>query len=57
MRGIGATAMPITHDHVLGVASLPLLHGDPFDRLLAAQALQLGARRSSPPMRSSRATR
>ena len=31
--------LPITADHLLAVASLPEHHRDPFDRLLAAQAL------------------
>jgi PIN domain nuclease of toxin-antitoxin system len=30
--------LSITSDHVLAVASLPPLHKDPFDRLLAAQS-------------------
>ncbi len=34
----GTLALPITHAHALGVTSLPLHHGDPFDRLLVAQA-------------------
>ncbi len=38
MRTIGAIALPIEHSHVLAVAALPLLHRDPFDRLLLAQA-------------------
>jgi PIN domain nuclease of toxin-antitoxin system len=29
----------VAPEHAAGVASLPLLHGDPFDRLLLAQAL------------------
>ncbi len=43
MRAIGACPVPVTLDHALGVASLPPLHRDPFDRLLVAQALQLDA--------------
>ena len=38
MRIIGARGLPIEHSHALAVAVLPLLHGDPFDRLLVAQA-------------------
>jgi len=38
MRAIGAVAVPIEHSHALAVAELPPLHGDPFDRLLIAQA-------------------
>lgn len=32
------TALPVQHSHALHVASLPLHHADPFDRLLIAQA-------------------
>ena len=42
--------LQITLDHVFGVADLPSHHGDPFDRLLIAQAIQETSR-------SSRATR
>jgi PIN domain nuclease of toxin-antitoxin system len=38
LRAIGATALAIEHTHALAVAALPRLHGDPFDRLLVAQA-------------------
>lgn len=38
MHTIGAIALPIEHSHALAVAALPLLHRDPFDRLLLAQA-------------------
>jgi PIN domain nuclease of toxin-antitoxin system len=34
----GFTLLPIDHRHVLSVADLPRHHGDPFDRLLVAQA-------------------
>jgi PIN domain nuclease of toxin-antitoxin system len=34
----GYTELPITADHALKVNSLPLLHKDPFDRMLIAQA-------------------
>ncbi|MDP2308538.1 MAG: type II toxin-antitoxin system VapC family toxin [Pseudomonadota bacterium] len=34
----GFTLLPIDHAHVLAVAELPRHHGDPFDRLLVAQA-------------------
>lgn len=30
--------LPVAPEHGAGVAALPLLHGDPFDRLLVAQA-------------------
>lgn len=32
------TPLPVTVEHGLRVAELPLLHKDPFDRLLVAQA-------------------
>ncbi|MCP4408977.1 MAG: type II toxin-antitoxin system VapC family toxin [Gammaproteobacteria bacterium] len=32
------TALPIALHHALAVSSLPILHRDPFDRLLVAQA-------------------
>jgi PIN domain nuclease of toxin-antitoxin system len=38
MRAIGARGLPIEHTHALAVATLPPMHGDPFDRLLVAQA-------------------
>jgi PIN domain nuclease of toxin-antitoxin system len=34
----GYTELPVTAEHVLTVETLPLLHKDPFDRLLLAQA-------------------
>jgi PIN domain nuclease of toxin-antitoxin system len=34
----GYTELPITAEHALKVNSLPLLHKDPFDRMLLAQA-------------------
>ncbi len=36
------TILPIEPRHVLRVAALPNLHGDPFDRMLVAQALEDG---------------
>jgi len=39
LRSTLTTLLPIEFEHVIRVASLPHLHGDPFDRLLAAQAL------------------
>ncbi len=30
--------LPVTADHAMGVAGLPPIHKDPFDRLLVAQA-------------------
>jgi PIN domain nuclease of toxin-antitoxin system len=38
IRMIGAQPLPVEHAHALAVAELPVLHGDPFDRLLVAQA-------------------
>lgn len=38
MRHDGVDGLPVTHAHALHVASLPPHHGDPFDRLLVAQA-------------------
>ena len=35
---LGVNALPIKADHVWQLASLPRLHGDPFDRLVIAQA-------------------
>ncbi|RIK40686.1 MAG: PIN domain nuclease [Chloroflexi bacterium] len=31
--------LPITQEHCQRITTLPMLHGDPFDRLLIAQAL------------------
>lgn len=36
------TLLPITADHILATRALPLHHGDPFDRLLLAQAMVEG---------------
>lgn len=35
----GFYRLPIDFPHALAVASLPLLHDDPFDRMLVAQAM------------------
>jgi PIN domain nuclease of toxin-antitoxin system len=35
----GIRLLPVTFEHALAVAGLPFHHRDPFDRLLAAQAL------------------
>jgi PIN domain nuclease of toxin-antitoxin system len=43
IRRIGAQSLAIEHSHALAVAALPPLHGDPFDRLLVAQARTLDA--------------
>jgi PIN domain nuclease of toxin-antitoxin system len=34
----GVRELEITAEHAVAVADLPLIHGDPFDRLLLAQA-------------------
>ena len=38
MRRDHVDGLPVTHVHALHVATLPDHHGDPFDRLLVAQA-------------------
>jgi PIN domain nuclease of toxin-antitoxin system len=38
MARTGVTPLAVHHRHALHVASLPLHHRDPFDRLLVAQA-------------------
>jgi PIN domain nuclease of toxin-antitoxin system len=35
---IGWNELPVLADHAIEVGRLPLIHGDPFDRLLVAQA-------------------
>jgi PIN domain nuclease of toxin-antitoxin system len=42
METSGAIALPITHLHALQVATLPMHHRDPFDRILIAQAMVEG---------------
>lgn len=34
----GAVVLPVGHEHCARVAELPRHHGDPFDRMLVAQA-------------------
>ncbi len=34
--------LPITQDHIYALADLPPIHGDPFDRMLIAQAQHEG---------------
>ena len=36
---VGATVLPIRAGHVSALATLPMLHKDPFDRILIAQAI------------------
>lgn len=38
----GHEELPVTGAHAAVIADLPLLHGDPFDRLLVAQAMVEG---------------
>ncbi len=38
----GYTELPILSDHVVATESLPLIHKDPFDRILVAQATAEG---------------
>jgi PIN domain nuclease of toxin-antitoxin system len=40
--GAGFVELPIFFNHVEAVAALPLHHRDPFDRMLAAQAIVEG---------------
>lgn len=42
LRANAFGALPATVSHALAVARLPLLHRDPFDRLLIAQAMVEG---------------
>ena len=39
IRRDGFEPLVVTHEHALGVERLPLIHRDPFDRLLISQAL------------------
>ena len=39
IAGSGFIELPVTAAHAAGVAALPPLHNDPFDRILLAQAL------------------
>ncbi len=40
----GFIEIPVSSEHAAGVAHLPVIHTDPFDRLLIAQALAMPAR-------------
>jgi PIN domain nuclease of toxin-antitoxin system len=42
LRANGYEELPITAQHAAATHSLPALHGDPFDRLLVAQAISEG---------------
>lgn len=43
IRSFGAIDLEITTEHALLAGGLPGAHGDPFDRVLAAQAIVEGA--------------
>ena len=38
IRGSGFKELPITSAHAIAAGRLPLIHRDPFDRMLVAQA-------------------
>ena len=38
IRGSGFAELPISSEHAMSAARLPLIHRDPFDRMLVAQA-------------------
>jgi PIN domain nuclease of toxin-antitoxin system len=38
----GYVELPVTGQHALAAGALPPLHGDPFDRMLVAQAMSEG---------------
>ena len=42
MADLQVTELPVSIAHALKSAELPLIHGDPFDRMLVAQALVEG---------------
>ena len=39
VRDLAATPLPLRPEHVAAVYHLPLIHKDPFDRILIAQAI------------------
>ncbi len=41
-KAYGMELVPVRFAHVLRLEQLPRLHGDPFDRMIIAQALQEG---------------
>ena len=43
---MAASVLPIRASHVTALAALPMLHQDPFDRILIAQAVAEGDRKS-----------
>lgn len=38
VRDMGFRELPVTHAHAIAAGRLPVLHRDPFDRMLIAQA-------------------
>ena len=42
LTGLGCTFLPVLPRHAWKVAELPLIHRDPFDRLIVAQAIAEG---------------
>ncbi len=42
-RRQGFSELAVTSEHVMAIMQLPRLHGDPFDRILIAQAMVEGA--------------
>lgn len=40
LLGDGVTELPVSIAHAVRAMRLPVIHGDPFDRLLVAQALE-----------------
>jgi PIN domain nuclease of toxin-antitoxin system len=42
VRYAGISILPIHYRHALAAAALPLIHRDPFDRMLAAQCIAEG---------------
>ena len=38
----GYSELPIASEHAIAVAALPMIHRDPFDRMLIAQAMHEG---------------
>jgi PIN domain nuclease of toxin-antitoxin system len=42
LRANGYSELDFTSEHALAVADLPLIHKDPFDRALVAQAMSEG---------------
>jgi PIN domain nuclease of toxin-antitoxin system len=44
VRDSGFVELPVTFRHTRAAAALPLLHRDPFDRMLVAQAQEEGLR-------------